>query len=167
MGRYKHGRYQTVEVIIAQNFSGNQVNFPDVPEIRSDGDRDCLVHCIAISDSLANPLTPAGNANATLAAIQNANLTIYCLGSLKLVKVPLIRFLNYRNNGSTYFSSLESFETEPLRVDWTQSYVSFNSPPSTSSAFSFLFEFGYDWYAEGTYQQYLINLNKKQAAGII
>lgn len=160
-------RYQTVEIVVAAGFTGFQVNFDDVPDIRSDGDRDALVSQIAISSAEVSPLCPSGNTNATLAQIQNANLTLYCLGANRFFKIPLARFLSYRNNANTFFSGFEIFETQPLRIDWTKSYVAFNSPPAPVAQFSFLFEFGYDWYPPNTYQKYLANLDQLQQQGII
>lgn len=160
-------RYQSVELIIPANTSGSQVNFPDVPELRSDSDKDALIFSIAITNVLAVPLTPSGNTTASEAQIANGFLTLYVLGTEYIFKTPLRRFDNVFNSGATVFSVYELFETRPLRVDWTKSFVSFGAPPNNASQYSYLFEFGYDWFPSGTFAQYLKNLDQAALGGII
>ncbi len=160
-------RYQSVELIVPANTTGNQVNFPDVPELRSDSDKDALIFSIAISTVDSVPLTPSGNTVASGAQVANGFLTLYVLGTEEIFKVPLVRFNFTKGNAAGYFSTWELFETRPLRVDWTKSFVSFGMPPANVSAFSYLFEFGYDWFPSGTYAQFLKNQNAAALSGLI
>jgi len=158
-------RYESVELIIPANTTGNQVNFPDVPELRSDSDKDALIFSIVVNTVDSVPLSPSGNALGTLAQTENGFLTLYVLGTEYLFKVPLTRFILTKGNGATYFSTWDMFETQPMRVDWTKSYVSFGTPPANGSQFSFLFEFGYDWFAPNTFAKWLANKDKANQMG--
>jgi len=160
-------RYQSVELIVPINTTGSQVNFPDVPELRSDSDKDALIFSIVVSTVDSVPLTPSGNAVATAAQVANGFLTLYVLGTEYVFNVPLVRFNFTKGNGATYFSTWEMFETKPLRVDWTKSFVSFGTPPANGAQFSYLFEFGYDWFPSGTFAQYLKNLDQAALSGLI
>lgn len=160
-------RYQSVELIVPAGTTGNQVNFPDVPELRSDSDKDSLVFSVAVNTIDAVPLTPSGNTTSSLAQLENGFLTLYVLGTEYIFKVPLTRFLLTKGNGATYFSTWDMFETCPLRVDWTKSFVSFGTPPNNNTAFSYLFEFGYDWFPPGTLAKYFTNENAQRMVGLI
>lgn len=160
-------RYQSVELIVPANTTGSQVNFPDVPELRSDSDKDALIFSVALTNILEVPLTPSGNTTASAAQVANGFLTLYVLGTEYVFKVPLIRFHNIFNSGATVFSVYELFEVRPMRVDWTKSFVSFGAPPANPAQFSYLFEFGYDWYPSGTFAKYLQNLDRAALNGVI
>lgn len=156
-----------MELIVGAGTTGIQTKFQDIPELRSDTDKDALIFSIAVSCAEAVPLTFTGNTNATFAQVQNAFLTLYILGTEEIFQVPLIRFLNIKGNTDAYFNTYELFETQPLRVDWTKSFVQFATPPDNDADFSYLFEFGYDWFPGGTYAQYLKNLNAARLTGTI
>ena len=160
-------RYESVEFIIPAGTTGTKVNFLDIPELRSDSDKDALIFSIVVNESGAVPNMPSGNAGATLALLENAFLTLYVLGTEYLQNVPLTRFLLTKGNGATYFSTWDMFETQPLRVDWTKSFVSFATPPNNASQVSILFEFGYDWFPPNCFAQYLKQLDAARLNGII
>lgn len=154
-------------MIVAANFTGQQVNFPDIPELRSDSDKDALIFAIVVNDINTVPAAPSGNPLSTIAQLVNGFLTLYVLGTEEIFKVPLSRFLLTRANGAADLSNYEMFETRPLRVDWTKSYVSFALPPAPVASFSFLFEFAYDWFPPNTYAKYLQNENTVRNNGVI
>jgi hypothetical protein len=160
-------RFESVELPVAAGFTGNQVNFPDIPELRSDADKDACIFAIAISTADSVPLCESGNANATLAQVQAGFLTLYILGTEKLLRMPLQRFMNIRGNGATYFYAAELFEMEPERVDWTKSFVSFAGLGAVDTAFSYLFEFWYEWIPPGGLGKFLTNQSNQWSAGII
>lgn len=159
-------RYQSVELIVPAGTTGSQINFQDVPELRSDSDKDSLIFSVAVSTIASVPLTPSGNTNASAAQMANAFLTLYVLGTEYVFKVPLVRFHNIFNNGATIFSTYELFETQPMRVDWTKSFVGFGAAPA-GTPYSYLFEFGYDWFPAGTFAQYLKNQDRARLQGLI
>jgi hypothetical protein len=160
-------RYEGVELIIPINTTGTQVNFPDIPELRSDTDKDVPIYSMAISSFESVPATYSGNPNATLADISNTFLTLYVLGREQIFRLELIRLLNIQNQSADYFYMNELFEVAPLRIDWTKSYVSFATPPANDAAYSYMFTFGYDWVIPGAYGIYQQNEANKQSSGIL
>lgn len=156
-----------MELIIPAGTTGTQVNFPDIPELRSDTEKDVPIYSGAISSVESVPLTYSGNANASLAQISNSFLTLYVLGREQIFRIELLRLLNVRGNGASYFYMGELFEWAPIRVDWTKSYVSFGTPPDNDVQYSYLFTFGYDWCLPGSIGIYEQNQQNRQASGQI
>jgi hypothetical protein len=114
------------------------------------------------------PLCPnSGNANATYAQLQSAALTLYILGTEKMLRVPMQYFLNIRGNGSAYLYMGDLFEMEPERVDWTKSFVSFQGLGAVDTAFSFLFVFWYEWIPPGGLGKYLTTQSNNWGNGVI
>ena len=163
----KRSRYESVELPVPVAFDGFQINFPDIPELRSDMDKDAVIFSIAMTTSESVPLCPSGNANASYAQLQTGSLTLYVLGTEKVKTIPLQRFLNVRGNTDAYFYVGETFEMEPQRVDWTKSFVQFAGLGAVDTAFSFLFEFSYEWLPPGGLGTFLTNQSNQWAAGLL
>lgn len=161
------GRFQGVELVVPANYSGVSINFQDIPELRSDTTVDSLCFGFGVHSVLDTPTTWSGNPVASYAQLQAGFLTLYSLGYEKIFRVPLVEFLNIANDSSTYWYNPTYFETEPLRVDWTKSYVSFGAPLNNEAQFSYLFTVRYDWFDPGVYAQYLTNQNNQRALGNI
>lgn len=150
-------RYLTVEVKVLAGTSGTQVNFPIIPEMQSDSDNDIVTTSVSIVSAAAVPNTYAGNAVATDDEIANGFLTLYVLGVEKIFRIPLVYFKNVASMTSGYYYAQELFEVDPLRVDWTKSYVQFGIPPNNEDQFSYLFTFGYLKLPPQAYSTYLKN----------
>lgn len=163
-----HSRIETVELIVPTGYTAGQINFADIPELRSDADKDAVIYAVQVYSKESVPNSFNGNVMATMAQIQNSFLTLYVTGSEAVFNVPLLKFLNIQNSGATYFNAREYFECRPLRVDWTKSYIRFATPGTVGTAqYSFLFDFTYEWLTPGAYGKWLQNQNNKFAAGLI
>lgn len=163
-----HGRIETVELIVQAGYTAGTLNFQDIPELRSDSDKDAVIFSIQTYSKESVPLSFNGNTLATMAQLQNAFLTLYVTGTEAVFNVPLLKFLNIQNSTGTYFNAREYFETNPLRVDWTKSYVRFATPGTGATAqYSFLFDFAYEWLPFGSYGKWLQAQSNKWNAGII
>jgi hypothetical protein len=163
-----HSRIETVELIVQTGYTAGQINFPDIPELRSDADKDAVIFAIQTYSIDSVPLSFNGNTTASLAQLKNAFLTLYVTGSEAVFNVPLLKFLNIQNSGSSYYNAREYYECSPLRVDWTKSYIRFATPGTTGTAqYSFIFDFTYEWLPPGSYGKWLQLQNNKFGAGNI
>jgi hypothetical protein len=157
-----------VELIIPLGTTATQVNFPDIPELRSDDEKDAVIFSIGVSCAAAVPLTYSGNPNATLAQVQNGFVTLYVLGTEKVFRLELQRCMNINSLTSGFYFMNETFELEPQRVDWTKSYVSFGAIGTTDTpSYSYMFTFAYDWLPSGSYRKYLQQQEAQWNLGII
>lgn len=160
-------RYEGYTLNVPAAYTASQINFPDIPELRSDMTQDTVIMSAAVYPAEAMPNDYNGIACATLAQIQNCYLTLYVLGFQQFYRIPLIDLVNIRNEGGSYYYSPEIFQFRPIKVDWTKSYVQFAVPPANEDTFSFMFRFGYEWLPSGAYGQYCQNLNNSLIAGVI
>ena len=160
----------SVELPVQAGYLGGKVNFTDTQTamLRSDGDKDVVIYSITTYHIGSLPLTVNGNAVATEVQVANTFLTLYILGNEQLKQFSLRRFLNQQNAAAGDFNAREYFNTAPLRVDWTNSFVEFATPGTAdTAAYSFVFEFEYEWLPPGSISKYLQNTNNKWAAGLL
>lgn len=163
-----HSRIESVELIVPAGYSAGQINFADIPELRSDSDKDAVIYAIQTYSTESVPKSFNGNTLATITQLANAFLTLYVTGSEAVFNVPLLKFVNIQNNANTYFNAREYYECSPLRVDWTKSYIRFAVPGTNVTAqYSFLFDFTYEWLPFGSYGKWLQNRNNKFDMGMI
>ena len=163
-----HSRFLSVELPVPAAFTGGKVNFTDTQTamMRSDGDKDVCIYSITSYHAGSLPLSVNGNAVATEAQLANTFLTLYILGNEQLKQFSLRRFLNQQNAAAGDYNAREYFSTAPLRVDWTNSFVEFATPgTSETEAYSFIFEFEYEWFPPGSISNYLQLKANAWAAG--
>jgi len=160
-------RYEGYELIIPANTTASQVNFPDIPELRSDGAQETVIMSIECFPSGAVPATYSNNTTATEAQVANGFLTLYILGYQQHYRIPLQKFVSVRSNTNGYYFEGEPFFCRPIMVDWTKSYVSFAVPPATNAQYSYLFLFGYEWLPVGGYAKYCTNYQNQLMSGVI
>jgi hypothetical protein len=144
-----------VELIVPANPAGvGLVNFPDIPELRSDTEKDIIIRSMEVFPSEAVPFTFSGNISASTAQIANAFLTLYIGGVNKVYRIPLIKMVNLHvggtDPGSVFFWVNEISQMENYKVDWTKSYLSFPVPIIAATQFSYLFSISYDKLPPGT-----------------
>lgn len=165
-----HSRFLSVELPVAAGFTGGKINFTDTQTsmMRSDGDKDVCIYSITSYHVGSLPLSVNGNPVATEAQVANAFLTLYVLGNEMLKQFSLRRFLNQQNAAADDYNAREYFNTAPLRVDWTNSFVELATPGTEDTdAYSFIFEFEYEWLPVGSIAKYLQLKNNKWAAGML
>lgn len=166
----RNSRFLSVELPVLAGFTGGKVNFTDTQTalMRSDGDKDVIIQKITTYHSGSLPLTVNGNPVATEAQLENTFLTLYILGNEQLSTISLRRFLNQQNAAAADFNARDSFYTAPLRVDWTNSFVQFATPGTADTpAYSFIFEFDYEWLPVGSIGRYLQLKSNKWASGVL
>jgi hypothetical protein len=165
-----HSRNISVEIPIQAGFQGGKINFTDTQTamMRSDGDKDVVIYSITTYHSLSLPVTVNGNPVATEAQVANTFLTLYIVGNEQIKQISLRRFLNQQNAAAADFNAREYFNTAPLRVDWTNSFLELAVEGTVDTpAYSYVFEFEYEWLPPGSISKYLQNVNNKRAAGLL
>jgi hypothetical protein len=153
-----------VELIVPVGAGIGQVNFPDIPELRSDSEKDIIIRSMEVFPGEIVPNTFSGNPVATTAQIQNAFITLYIYGENKVYRVPLVKFVNLYaggTNAAALFWTNDLNELCNYKVDWTKSFLSFPTPLTVEAQFSFLFNMGYMKLPPGTLEK---NRQLKNAA---
>lgn len=154
-------------MIVAPSTSKPLINFQDIPELRSDGDREAIIFGIRTHTADTVPNTATGNPVATFDQLTAGFLTLYVLGSKKFFQIPLINFLVQAGNGASYFyTSGIDMDFNPVRIDWTLSYISWPVPLNNDTQFSYYFTVWYEWCPVGSYQAYLKNQSAQWINGI-
>jgi hypothetical protein len=146
-------RYEAIEILIPANAGQTRFNFLDIPQLRSDVTKDIIVQGIKTFSAAEKTTDFNGNAIATMAQCQNAELTLYVDGEESLFRIPLTELMNSQNFTNTFFSQIIPDEFDNLMVDWTKSYITADVPFNTgapNTAFAFLFGISYKRYAPGT-----------------
>jgi hypothetical protein len=146
-------RYEAVELIIPANAGATRFNFLDIPQLRSDVTKDIIVVGIKTFSAAEKTTDFNGNAVATMAQIQNAELTLYVDGEESIFRIPLTELMNGQNFTNTFFSQIIPDEFDNLMIDWTKSYITADVPFNMGGAntlFAFLFGINYKRYAPGT-----------------
>ncbi len=116
-------RYENVELILPST-SNTKFNFLDIPQLRSDVEKDIIIRSLETYDVVSMPLSFNGNALPTLAQLQNMFLTLYVDGEESLFRIPMIKLMNVYAVGATNQWTNEINEMNNLQVDWTKSYIS-------------------------------------------
>jgi hypothetical protein len=165
-----HSRFISVELPVPAGFTGGKINFTDTQTdlMRSDGDKDVCIYSIT-SYHIGNlPLTVGGNVVATEVQVANGFLTLYILGAEQLKDISLRRLLNQQNAAAGDYNAREFFRTAPLRVDWTNSFITLATPGTADTdAYSFVFEFEYEWFPPGSIAAYRQIKRNMWASGML
>jgi hypothetical protein len=146
-------RYESIELAIPANAGQSRFNFLDIPQLRSDVTKDIVVQAIKTFSAAEKPIDFNGNAVATVAQLQNAELTLYVDGEESIFRIPLTELVNGQNFTNTFFSQQIPDEFNNLIIDWTKSYITADVPFNTdapNTAFVFLFGIAYRRYKAGT-----------------
>jgi hypothetical protein len=143
-----------VELIVpAGSTNVGLVNFPDIPELRCDDEKNVLIRSIRVFPNEVLPQTFSHNTTATLAQIQNAFLTLYMDGMNQVYRTPLIQFVNDYNNLAAGVWSNDVVQVDDWKIDWTKSYLQFPNPVTTVNNLSFFFSIGYIKCPPGTWKK--------------
>jgi hypothetical protein len=146
-------RYEAVELIIPANSGGTKFNFLDIPQLRSDVTKEVIVQGIKVFCAAEKTTDFNSNPVATMAQIQNAELTLYVDGNESIFRMPLTELMNSQNFANTFYSQIIPNEFDSLQVDWTKSYITADIPFNSAGAnvlFSFLFGISYRIVKPGT-----------------
>lgn len=126
MCRSKIGLFQEIEIPVNVG-AGTKVMIPDQPQLRIQKDQRIFIQAIEVFSIITSPVSPNGVANATLAELQKAVLSLYIKGEEKIYRYPLLALVGI-NDGTTPFR-FQLPEFDNLEVDWAKSYIQFSSAP--------------------------------------
>jgi hypothetical protein len=160
-------RYEAIELVIPANAGQTRFNFLDIPQLRSDVTKDIIVQGIKAFASAEKTTDFNGNAVATMAQCQNAELTLYVDGEESIFRIPITELISSQNSANTFFSQFLPDEFDNLMIDWTKSYITADLPFNAGGAntqFAFLFGISYKKYAPGTMAR--IKLAKGDASNL-
>lgn len=148
-------RFEDIEFIIPANNTSFKINFPDIPQLRSDTTKEILIQSIRLYGSEECPKSFNQNPLLATADLANCFLTLYVDGEESIFRIPL-NSLRATYNGvgtgqaaSTFWSD-EVNQFDYLSVDWTKSYITLSQALSTNALSAILFGIGYIRVAPGT-----------------
>jgi len=123
-------RYELVELPIPTGFTGNQLNFPDIPLLRSDTESDVVILAMRVYTGDVLPLTPAQNTTITTEEAQRLYLSLYNSGEFSINQIPLpdmiTQYINDSATASMWVPEEKTFDS--IQVDWTKSFIQFSAP---------------------------------------
>jgi hypothetical protein len=157
-------RHELVELIITAGTTGTTFDFPDIPNLRDDTTQDIIIVGIETYAQETLPLTPAGNATATMAELENMYLTFYIEEeeSIREVPMPRLQPIWQSNTAGALQGGQQTLSLECLRVTWNKSFLTFGTPFAPDVLpISVLFGVWYKKLPPGTWKQL------RQAAGYV
>lgn len=116
-----------VELPIPSGFTGFQLNFSDIPLLRSDAESDIVILAVRVYPKEVMPLSPAQNTVLTTVELQNIYLTLYNTGEFSINNIPLPDLITeYINDSATAAMWVPEEKTfDNIQVDWTKSLIQF------------------------------------------
>lgn len=123
-------RHELIELIITAGTTGTTFDFPDIPNLRDDITQDIIIVGIDVYSAETVPLSPAGNAVATIAELENMFLTFYIEEEESFRQVPVLKAQSIweSNTAGTLQGGQATLSMECLKVTWNKSYLSFATP---------------------------------------
>jgi hypothetical protein len=123
-------RHELVELIITAGTTGTTFDFPDIPNLRDDQTQDIIIVGIETYAVDTVPLSPAGNAVASMADLENMFLTFYIEEEESVRNVPLPRLQPIWQSATAgnLQGGQQTLSLECLKVTWNKSYLSFGTP---------------------------------------
>lgn len=130
------GPSELVEVAIPTT-AGSRVNFPDIPQLRSQPDQDVIIKAVrVITDQVLTTGPSLGLTNAPKAELQKIAVVFYSEGWEKGHLIPALTLndmanfdtttpIPFKQGGTTYFDNWKN-------VDWPKSYLQFAAAPAST-----------------------------------
>lgn len=165
-------RYEDIELIIPAGTTAFRIQFPDIPQLRSDTTKEILIRSIRVFGAEECPLSFNGNPLLDSTDLAKIFLTLYVDGEESIFRIPFNSLRNtYVGVGSaeadnTFWSaSLNNFDN--ISVDWTKSYISLSEALSTDDLACILLGIGYLRVQPGTLATIATNRENAAKAGIL
>lgn len=122
------GASQTIEIPIA--VGQGDINFPDIPELRSDSEFRVIIKGIRHISPKVSPFGPVtGTANTPLADIVNIFLQLYSDGWLKGYNIPLLTLNDMADADATTATTIpyrnKATKLSNWKIAWNKSKVHF------------------------------------------
>jgi hypothetical protein len=120
-------RFELIELIIPVGTTGDTFAIPDIPQLRDDKTQDIIIVGIETYAADTVPLSPAGNAVATMAELENMFLTLYIEQEESIFRLPLPRIqpIWEANTAGALQGGQQTLSLECLKVTWNKSYLTF------------------------------------------
>lgn len=139
------GPSQIIEVPVTVN-AQTRINFPDVPNLRSQIDQKIIVKAIrVIPPTVLTNAPTGGQATSPLTELVKCSVVLYCEGWEKGQNIPLATLIDTFTEGSgvPYRDRTMQFANWE-NVDWNKSYIQFsNATSSAGQPYAFIFEVEY------------------------
>lgn len=165
-------RFEDVEFIIPANNTALKIQFPDIPQLRSDTTKEILIKSIQVYAAGECPNSFNQNPLLTEVDLSKCFLTLYIDGEESIFRIPLLKLRNtYVGVGSA--QAANSFWTDDLNnfdflsVDWTKSYITLSAVLATNALSCILFGIGYLRVMPGTIAKIQNVRAQAAAAGIL
>jgi hypothetical protein len=122
-------RFEMVELIIPTGTTGNTFKIPDIPQLRDDTTQDVIIVGIETFAADTCPLSPAGNAVATMAQLENMFMTLYVEEEESILHLPLPRIqpIWQANTAGNLQGGQQTLSLECLKVTWNKSLLVFGA----------------------------------------
>ncbi len=168
----RYRRYENIEFIIPANNTALRIQFPDIPQLRSDVTKEILIRQIEVFAAGECPDSFNQNPLLTVEDLSKCFLTLYVDDEESIFRIPLLRLRNiYEGVGSDQtdnsFWTSKTMCFDNLSVNWTKSYITLSETLTTSALSSILFGIGYIRVVPGTYAKIQQQRLLAQNAGII
>ena len=120
-------RFELIELIIPAGTTGDTFAIPDIPQLRDDTTQDIIVVGIETFAADTVPLSPAGNAVATMAELENMFVTFYIDQEESIFRLPLPRIQPIWQSLATgaLQGGQQTLSLECLKITWNKSYLTF------------------------------------------
>lgn len=144
-------RFEMIELQIPANSVATKFPFPDIPQLRSDVEKDIWIRGIDTYTNDTVTFDFNGNAVAPFADIQKASLTLYVQGRESIFRIPLVLLLNtFQISANPVAWTDHKNEFDNLEIDWTKSYVSTSTAFGNAGLIAFVFGISYYELPPGT-----------------
>lgn len=148
-------RYELVEIAIAANNGADQFPILDQPDLRDDTTQDIIIQGLETFSVDTMPLTPDGNAVASMDQLMNSFLVLYIDGEESVYRIPMVRLLNVFGNSLAapgVLANFQELDLENLRIVWNKSYIHLGASFGTNfTAFSYVLGVRYKKLPPGTW----------------
>jgi hypothetical protein len=120
-------RFELIELIIPVGTTGTTFAIDDIQQLRDDITQDIIIVGLETYAAPTTPLSPAGNAVATIAELGNMFLTLYIEQEESIFRLPMLRLqpIWESNTAGTLQGGQQTLSIECLRVTWNKSYLTF------------------------------------------
>jgi hypothetical protein len=122
-------RFELIEIIIPVGTTGTTFQIEDIPQLRDDITQDIIIVGIETFAADSVPLSPAGNAVATMADLENMFLTLYIDQEESIYRLPMPRIQPIWQSLTTggLQGGQQTLSLECLKVTWNKSYLTFGA----------------------------------------
>jgi hypothetical protein len=164
-------RFECVELLVTDPNNVTKVEFDDIPQLRSDADKDCVIRAIQVYAAEEIPNSFNQNPLVTEAMLGLCFLTLYIDTEESIKSMPMLQ-LRQMNRSPAAGATTDSFWTDEknqflnLKIDWTKSFITPSAAMGNDGNIAFLLGVEYIYANPGSYQLYKQNRTNAWAMGM-